>query len=121
MAKVMIVDDNKSIVETLKMLMEKIGYQTEQANNGEDFLGKVEQAKPDVVLLDVMMPGLTTRQILEKLNEKGLKELKVILVTVVRFSEEQLASLKKDFNIVDYVTKPFEVPDIVAKVKKQLS
>ena len=120
MAKIMIVDDHKDIVETLKMVMEKEGYETEVAYNGEELLAEVEIAKPDLVLLDVMMPGLTTKQILEKLKEKKLDKIKIILVTVVRFSDEEKESLMKEFNIVDYITKPFDVPDLVSRVKKQL-
>ena len=120
MAKVMIVDDHKDIVETLKIIMEKEGYETATAFNGEDLLAKVENVNPDLILLDVMMPGLTTKQILEKLKEKKLDRINIIMVTVVRFSEDEKKSLMKDFNIVDYITKPFDVPDLVNRVSKQL-
>ena len=66
-----------------------------------------------------MMPGLTTKQILEKLKDKG-EGYRIILVTVVRFSDEEKAALMKNFNVVDYVTKPFDVPDLVARVTRQL-
>ena len=115
MAKIMIVDDNPDISETLKTIMEIDNHVTETAFNGEDFLNKVEKTKPDIVLLDVMMPGLKTKEILAKLKEKGLRNLKIILVTVVRFSEEERNVLMSEYNIKDYVTKPFDVPDIEGK------
>ena len=71
MAKIMIVDDNRDIVETLKTIMEKEGHTTNVAYNGEEFLKKVDEFKPNLVLLDVMMPGLTTEKIMEKLKEMG--------------------------------------------------
>ena len=117
MTKIMIVDDNVSIVETITTLMEKNGYQTETASNGEELLQKVTAAQPDLLLLDVMMPGLTTRQILEGLKQQGLSQLKIILVTVVRFSEEQLKALEDEFSIVDYITKPFNIIALVEKVQ----
>ena len=120
MAKVMIVDDNKDIVETLKIIMEKEGHKTETASNGKELLDKVEKASPNLVLLDVMMPGLTTKEIMQKLKDMGLGKLKVILVTVVRFSDEEKKLLLKDYNIVDYITKPFDVQNLVKSVKKNL-
>ncbi len=119
-SKIMIVDDNKDIVDTLKTIMEKEGHITCLAYNGEEFLKKVDEFKPDLVLLDVMMPGLTTEQIIEALNEKGYYNLKIILVTVVRFSEEEKKLLYSELNIKDYIAKPFDVPEIVRKVREHL-
>ncbi len=118
--KIMIVDDHPDIVETIKMVMESEGYKTATGYNGQELLDRVNEEDPNLVLLDVMMPGLTTKQLLERLKEKGKGDLKIILVTVVRFSDEEKKSLMDQFNIVDYVTKPFDVPDLVARVKKQL-
>ncbi|CAG1003221.1 MAG: response regulator receiver domain-containing protein [Candidatus Methanoperedens nitroreducens] len=120
MAKIMIVDDNPDISETLKTIMELEKHEAETASSGEEFLNKVENAKPDLVLLDVMMPGLKTKEILVKLKEKGLKNLKIILVTVVRFSDEERKILMTESNIKDYITKPFDLQDIVSRVRKHL-
>jgi two-component system response regulator VicR len=120
MAKIMIVDDNIDIADTLRIIMEKEGNQTMLACNGEDFLSKVDDFRPDLVLLDVMMPGLTTEKIMEKLKEKGWASLKVILVTVVRFSDEEKKLLYTVLNITDYITKPFDVFQLIAKVNKHL-
>lgn len=121
MAKIMIVDDNKDIADTLRIIMEKEGNQTLLACNGEDFLGKIDDFKPNLVLLDVMMPGLTTEQIMEKLKDKGWDKLKVILVTVVRFSEEEKKLLYTVLGISDYITKPFDVFELVRKVNEHLT
>ncbi len=120
MSKVMIVDDNRDIAETLKTIMEIEKHETEIAYNGEEFLDKVENIKPDLVLLDVMMPGLKTKEILTRLKEKGLDNLKIMLVTVVRFSDEERKFLVEQFKIRDYITKPFDMPDLVNRVRKAL-
>ena len=120
MAKIMIVDDNPDISETLKAIMEFEKHETATAFNGEEFLNKVEAEKPDLVLLDVMMPGLKTKEILAKLKERGLGHLKIILVTVIRFSEEERKILMTEYNIKDYVTKPFDLKDIVGRIRKKL-
>jgi len=120
MAKIMVVDDNRDIVETLKNIMEMEGHEVEIAYNGEEFLDKVESINPDLVLLDVMMPGLKTIEIFKGSAEKNLENLKIILVTVVRFSEAEMEVLMEEIKIVDYVTKPFDVPDLIKRVKKAL-
>ncbi len=120
MSKIMIVDDNGDIVETLKTIMEMEGHVTETAHNGEDFLKKVGAARPDLVLLDVMMPGLKTKEILAKLKEKRLNDLRIIIISVVRFSEEEQKVLMDEYKIKDYVTKPFDVPDLVNRVRNAL-
>jgi DNA-binding response OmpR family regulator len=120
MAKIMVVDDHQDIVDTLKTIVTKMGHSTDTANNGQDFLNKVEAFKPDLVLLDIMMPGLTTKAILKQLKDKGLGTLKVMLVSVVRFSDEEREALMREFNIVDYVTKPFAVNDLMDRIKKQV-
>jgi len=120
MTKIMIVDDNRDIAETLKTIMEMENYETEVAYNGEEFLGKVDAVKPDLVLLDVMMPGLKTKEILIRLKEKRLDDLKIMLVSVVRFSDEEKMILKNEFNIREYVTKPFDVTELVNRVRNTL-
>ncbi len=120
MSKIMIVDDNVDIVETLKTIMEMEGHETEIACNGEEFLKKVGTVKPDLVLLDVMMPGLKTKDILAKLKEKKLNDLRIIIISVVRFSGDEERVLMEEYKIKDYVTKPFDVPYLVSRVKNAL-
>lgn len=118
---VMIVDDNKDIVSTLQTIMQKQGYTTPVAYNGQELLESIEGAKPDIILLDVMMPGLTTREILEALKTSGFGEIKIILVTVIRFSKQEIEETMKEYKIVDYITKPFDINDIIRRVKRQLA
>jgi DNA-binding response OmpR family regulator len=116
MTKVMIVEDETDLREMLDLMIRKEGYETDTAENGENFLNKIDEFKPDIVTLDVMMPGLTTREILEKLPEKKTKP-KIILLTVVRYSEEEKQKLYQK-GIADYVTKPFEVDDLINTIQK---
>jgi len=121
MASVMVVEDNENLVEALKNIMETQGHITNVAYNGEEFLSKVENINPDLVLLDIMMPGLTTKEILDGLKEKGFERLKIILVTAILFSEDEIGELTKNYNIVDYIMKPFKVSDLVNRVNKALN
>ncbi len=121
MSKVMIVDDSQDIAESLQVLMNKEGYETDLAFDGEELLRKVDNFNPDLILLDVMMPGLNTREILDRFKERGMDSFKIILVTVVRFSKKEIQQLMSDSNIVDYITKPFDVMDVSKRVEKALS
>lgn len=114
----MIVDDEQDLREMLEVMLQKEGFETATAENGEDFLNKIDTFQPYLVTLDVMMPGLTTREILEKLNEKKTKP-KIILLTVVRYSEDEKQKLFQR-GIIDYVTKPFEFDELVEKIQKQV-
>ena len=107
MKKVMIVDDEKELRDMINLMMVKEGYITETANDGQEFINKIDIFKPDVVTLDVMMPGLNTLQILDKLSNKKTQP-KIILITVVRLSEYEKKLLLKRDNVIGYLAKPFE-------------
>jgi DNA-binding response OmpR family regulator len=111
MTKIMIVEDETDLREMLNLMIRKEGFEALTAEDGDDFLSKIDDFQPDLVTLDVMMPGLTTREILDKLKEKKTKP-KIILLTVVRYSEEEKQKLVQ-MGIVDYVTKPFELDNLI--------
>jgi DNA-binding response OmpR family regulator len=120
MAKIMIVDDEPDLREMIDLMMKKAGFETQTAFNGEDFLNKIEIFNPDLVTLDVMMPGLTTKEILEKLNLRNLHP-KIILLTVIRFSESEKETVKKMGNVVDYMTKPFEFKELIEQINYHIN
>jgi two-component system alkaline phosphatase synthesis response regulator PhoP len=111
MTKIMIVDDEQDLREMIELMLHKEGFTTTTAENGVDLLDKIDVFEPDIITLDVMMPGLTTREILDKLRDKKTKP-KIILLTVVRYSEEEKQKLYQK-GIVDYVTKPFELSNLI--------
>ena len=119
MTKIMIVDDEPDIGEMLNLFLNQEGFDTKTAVNGDDFLDKIDEFNPDIVTLDVMMPGLTTIEILEKLKEKQSKS-KIILLTVVRLSDEEKEKMSNMGNIVDYITKPFDLDNLMESVKKNM-
>jgi len=117
--RILIVDDEPDFREMLTLMLYKEGFETATAENGEDFLNKIDDFQPDLVTLDVMMPGLTTEEILEKLIKKKCKP-KIILLTVVRFSKEVLAELLKNESIVSYIKKPFDLDDFIGIIDELL-
>ncbi|DAC73097.1 MAG TPA: hypothetical protein DSN98_02025 [Thermoplasmata archaeon] len=119
MTKIMIVDDEVDLREMLNLYLRKEGFVTETACDGQDLLDKIDSFQPDLVSLDVMMPGLKTTEILEKLKEKTCKP-KIILVTVVRYSEAEKQIIFQTGNVVDYITKPFDLDDLLVRINKHV-
>lgn len=119
MTKVMVVDDEQDLRDMINLMLKKEGYETETAQDGQEFLEKLDVFQPDIVTLDVMMPGLTTKEILEKIKEKKSNP-KIILLTVVRFSEEEQKKIMNMGNVVGYITKPFEFDDLIKTVKEHV-
>jgi len=117
--RILIVDDDPDFRELLDLMLRKEGIQTTIAENGEDFLNKIDDFQPDLVTLDVMMPGLTTEEILEKLIKKKCKP-KIILLTVVRYSKETLEKILNKGNIVAYIDKPFDLDDFIDTINELL-
>jgi DNA-binding response OmpR family regulator len=115
----MIVEDEQDIREMIDLYLKKEGFETFTAENGADFLQKMESFQPDLVTLDVMMPGLTTGEILEKLKQKNISP-KIILLTVCRYTEEEQKELFNRGNIVDYIPKPFDLDYLLKRINRQI-
>ena len=118
--KIMVVDDEPSLLELVPAILKKEGYDIMTASSGQECLDKLKIAKPDLILMDMMMPGMSGREATERIRANPkTKDIKVVFLTVARFSEvgkETLSSMK----VADYITKPFDNRDLVARVKKIL-
>lgn len=113
---IMIVDDEPDIRATVQELLQKNGFNTVTAVDGDDCLRKIGKQKLDLILLDVMMPGTPVKQI-----TKQITSTKIAYLTVVRPSEAEKEQLLKERNIVGFIQKPFNIQDLLAAVKKMLS
>jgi len=109
--KVMIVDDEEDIRESVKQILEPEGYELQTAIDGDDALKKIPEFKPDLVLLDIMMPGTPVNEIIEKIKEK------VAFCSVVKMTEAEKEDLLNK-NVVGFIQKPFGVKELVKKVKE---
>ncbi|MFH0956401.1 MAG: response regulator [Candidatus Aenigmatarchaeota archaeon] len=116
--KVLVVDDEENILELVRAVLEAAGYEVATADSGERCLEKLKTLRPDLVLLDMMMPGMSGREACEKIRkDPKTKGLKVAFVTVAKFSEAGKGKLK-DMKVLDYIMKPFDNDDLVARVRK---
>ncbi len=114
--KILVVDDEKKIVEVIKSYLEKEGYFVIVANNGKDAILHFTQQNPDLVILDLMLPDITGEEICEKI--RSLNRTPIIMLTAKIDEESILGGLAKGAD--DYLTKPFSPKQLVARVKAVL-
>ena len=114
---IMVVDDEDSLLELVRAILEEDGYKVETASNGEEALERLKTVKPDLILLDMMMPEMSGRAVCDKIRENPkTRDLKVAFLTVAKFSEvgkDQLSKMK----VCDYIMKPFENEDLLKRIK----
>ncbi len=117
--KVLIVDDEPNIVTSLTFLMKKSGFETSVARDGDEALTEVERFRPDLVLLDVMMPKRDGFEVCQTLRAAGHTRLKIILLTAKGRETEVAKGLAIGADA--YVTKPFSTRELVDLVNRSLA
>jgi len=117
--KILIVDDEPNIVLPLQFLMERNGYATTVAQSGEEALEAISKEKPDLVLLDIMLPGIDGFEVCEivKLNP-DLKHIKIIFLTAKGRDVDIAKGMVLGAD--EYIAKPFSNKQIVESVRKLL-
>lgn len=107
------VDDEPMVRDTLGQVLADEGYVVDTAVDGDEALDRVKAARPDAILLDLMMPGMNGRQFLQALrNEPAYEQVPVLIMTAVHGLEVNLASIGAS----EVVEKPFDVDDLLNKV-----
>lgn len=110
---VMVVDDEPDNITTVKAVLEKNGFGVVSAVSGDDCLLKLKKVKPDLILMDIMMPGTPVREVV-----KQIKDVKIAYLSVVRTSEAEKEDLMWQKNVVDFIQKPFDINELLSKVRK---
>lgn len=117
--KILIIDDEEHIIELIRYNVEASGYTTSSAGNGIDGLMLAKQEKPDLILLDLMLPGLDGLEVCKRMrSDDQLKSVPIIMLTAK--SEEIDKILGLELGADDYITKPFSVRELTARVKAML-
>ena len=116
---VLVVDDSSANLTMLTDYLEDSGFTALTANNGEDALQQAFRAHPDLILLDVVMPGLDGFETCRRLKaEPALQDIPVIFMTALSSTEDKIKGFQA--GAVDYVTKPFRQEEILARVTTHL-
>jgi putative two-component system response regulator len=112
---VLIVDDEYAGRETLQSVLEGEGYQLEMAENGMQALEKAKKLLPDVILLDVMMPGMTGFEVCQRIrSDPEIAEIPIIVLTALDDRESLLTALKAGAD--DFISKPFDRYELRARL-----
>ena len=109
---ILVVDDEPDIRQSVKMILETNGYQVVTAESGDDCLQKLERLKPDLILLDIMMPGMPVSEVITYITD-----IKIAFMSVVRISDARKQGLCEQENIVDFFQKPFNVTELIDRVE----
>ena len=118
---ILVVDDEPDILETISEIFNLEGYAVFTARNGNECLEKLDDIIPDIILLDIMMPGLTTKEILDQIEQdERLKDTKIIFITAVGMTEAEKEELLSREKVVDFIQKPFELDELLSKIKAVL-
>jgi class 3 adenylate cyclase/CheY-like chemotaxis protein len=116
---ILVVDDIEENVEIVRVRLEAQGYEIATASNGRDALAKAAQFRPDLILLDIMMPEMDGIEVTQRLkNDENLRAIPIILLTAKSSIHDVVAGL--DAGGDDYLTKPFEPATLVARVRSLL-
>ena len=118
-ATILIVDDEREIRELLRYNLERRGYQVLTAQDGEEGLARIFATHPDLVLLDLLLPGLNGLEVLRELRqEPSTRDLPVLLLTARGAEMDKLLGFERGAD--DYITKPFSPREVIARVEAVL-
>lgn len=115
--RVLLVDDEAAITANLAPLLERSGFAVAIAADGEEALHQISNSKPDLIVLDVLMPRLDGREVLRRLR-RGDDRTPVILLTQVGEATERVMALEEGAD--DYLNKPFDPHELVARIRAVL-
>ena len=120
MTHVLVVDDDADIVELITFKLEASGFEVHSANNGEAALAAAIELQPDLLLLDLMMPGMTGIEVCRHLKDRpGTRHIPVILITAKAQESDIQAGLAA--GAADYIVKPFSPSDLAKRVETALA
>jgi two-component system response regulator VicR len=117
----MIVDDEEDIRTLVEINLKKEGFQTVCAVDGLDAISKLEPRAPDLIFLDLMMPGQSGYEFLRHLQGAGHGRIPVVIATARSLDSSTIAVILQEGNVVEFFTKPFDWPKILNAVHKRLN
>ncbi|MGL5714665.1 MAG: winged helix-turn-helix domain-containing protein [Paraclostridium sp.] len=117
--RVLVIDDEKHIVELLKFNLETMNYEVHYSYDGFDGFIQAKEIKPQLILLDWMLPNISGIDILKKIRaDKDLQSIPVIMLTAKNTEHDKIEGL--DIGADDYITKPFSVKELMARINSVL-
>lgn len=117
--KILVADDEPNIVTALEFLLQRNGFEVQVARNGDEALNLIESGRPDLVLLDVMMPLKSGYEVCKRIRERpDWSRIKVVMLSAKGRDAEVARGLDAGADL--YITKPFSTRDLLSKIKQLL-
>lgn len=117
--KILAVDDDREIVEVIKIILEDEGYEVSTLTNGKNVLSVITSLRPDLILLDVMLGGMDGREICRTIKSHAI--FKYIPIVMISASHNLQNLLKMPGSPNEFLSKPFDIDHLVEKVRTQLA
>jgi len=116
--KILVVDDDQSILEAISLILEEEEYIVQTTTKGEEVYTKLHTFKPDLILLDVLMSGKDGREICKKIkSDEKTKSIPIIMISAHPSAEKSI----KECGAEDFLAKPFETKDLLQKISQFIS
>ena len=117
--KILIVEDEPNIVVPLQFIMKDNGYDVTVAFSGEEAVDAITESKPDLILLDIMLPGMDGYELCQMIRQNpDWKGIKIIFLTALSREADMAKGMALDADA--YITKPFSIKEVVEKVRNLL-
>ena len=118
MLKILVVDDDPSILDAMEVALNLQGFEVEATSKGEETFSKIESFSPDLVLMDVYLSGMDGRDICRQIkSDEKTKELPVVIFSADKSMKQVFKECKAD----DFIGKPFKMDEMYDKIKNQTS
>lgn len=115
--KILIIEDEEDLVKGLKINLVDEGYEVDYSLNGKDGLAKAMKTKPDLILLDIMLPGMNGLEICKELRQNKVR-IPILMLTAKGEEVDKVIGLEMGAD--DYISKPFSIRELLARVKAHL-
>jgi DNA-binding response OmpR family regulator len=119
--KILIIDDEPAVVEMIKLIVARQGYQAVSLNSSEKAIEVIKEEMPDLVLLDITMPEKDGYQICDEVRCAGdIKDIPIIVFTAQALEKDMIDKSHVVYGATDYIVKPFEQEELLAKIQNIL-
>lgn len=117
--RILVVDDEADLAELVAYNLKRSGYEVNVANNGREALGLIDRWRPDLVVLDVMMPEVNGIEVAHRMrDDRAMAEIPVVMLTALTDEDDEIKGLEAGAD--DYLTKPFSIKILMARIEALL-
>ena len=118
---VLVVDDDESLLELMEHVIKKEGFRTDRAEDGPEALRKAQALNPDLLVLDMMLPGMGGYEVLRQLQAAGCGDIPIIIVTGRQMDAQGVDLIRQESNVKEFLAKPMRPATLAAAIHRILN